>query len=65
MPGVAGIADDVLTKGDSEMSHNIAVISVLETAQSNKLKFNTDKHAAQDYRMQVLLAATNPGGDEY
>ena len=32
IPGVTGIADDVLAKGDSEISHDITVLSLLETA---------------------------------
>ena len=41
--GATGIADDLLAKGDSEVSHDLAVFSLLGTAQSNNLKFNTDK----------------------
>ena len=40
---VTGRADDVLAKGDNETSHGVVVLSILETALSNKLKFNTDK----------------------
>ena len=43
VPGVTTIADDVLAKGDSEINHNLAVLSLLEIAQSNNLKFGADK----------------------
>ena len=43
VPGVTGIADDVLAKGDNEISHDIAILSMLEMAQSSDLKFNPDK----------------------
>ena len=43
MPGVTDIADDVPSKGDSEMNHDIAVFSLLETAQQDNLKFKHDK----------------------
>ena len=38
VPGVTGIADDVLAKVQSEANHDIAVPSLLETAQNNNLK---------------------------
>ena len=41
VPGITGI-DDVLAKGDDETSHDVAVLNLLKTAQSNNLKFNPD-----------------------
>ena len=38
-----GIADDVLSKGNDETGHDVAVLSLHKTAQSNNLKFNPDK----------------------
>ena len=32
VPGVNDKADDVLTKGDNEISHNVAVLNLLKTA---------------------------------
>ena len=43
VPGVTGIADDVLAKIDSEENHVIVLLSLLETAPINNLKFNADK----------------------
>ena len=43
LPGVTGIADDVLAKGHSEINHDIAVLSLPEAAQNNYLKYNPDK----------------------
>ena len=43
MLGVTGIADDVLAKGDDETGHDVTFLSLLETAQSNNLKFNPNK----------------------
>ena len=38
-----GIANDVLAKDDSEINHDIMVLSLHETAQNNNLKFNPDR----------------------
>ena len=43
MPWVTGIADDVYWPRETEINHNIAVLSLLKTAQSNNLKFNATK----------------------
>ena len=43
LPGVIDIADDVLAKGDDETSHNVAGFSLVEIAENNNLKFNSDK----------------------
>ena len=43
VPGVTDIADDVLAKGNGEMSHDIAFHSLLETDRSNNLKFNPER----------------------
>ena len=43
MPGVTGVAGDVSVKGDNEISYDVAVLSLFETAQSNNLKINPDK----------------------
>ena len=43
VPGVTGIADDLLAKEDDEISHDVAVLSLLKTAQSTNLKFNPDR----------------------
>ena len=49
--GLTGIADDALAKEDSEINHNIAVLS-LGTAQNNNQNFNPGK--IQDKGVQVL-----------
>ena len=41
--GVTGIADNILTKKDGEINHDMAVLSLLETAQNKKLKFIPNK----------------------
>ena len=43
MPGVTDIADDVLTKGDDDISHDVIVLSLFEMALSNNLKLSPDK----------------------
>ena len=43
VPGVTYKAVDVLAKGDYKTSHDVAVFSLLKTAQSNNLKFNSNK----------------------
>ena len=43
VPGVTGIADDVLATGDSEINHDVAVLSLLKTGWNNNLNFNLDK----------------------
>ena len=43
MPDVTGLADDVFAKGDSEIIHDIAILSQPERAQNNNLKFNPDR----------------------
>ena len=43
VPGVTNIADDVLAKGDDKTNHDVAILSLLKTAQSNNLKLNPDK----------------------
>ena len=53
MPGITDIADDIFSKGNSEINHDIAVLSLLETAQNNNLKFNPDKIQCHEKRMQV------------
>ena len=40
---VTGIKDNVVAKGDSEINHDIAVLSLLEAAQNNNLKFKPGK----------------------
>ena len=41
--GVTGIGDYVLAKGNIETSHDVAVFSLLETTQSDNLKFKPNK----------------------
>ena len=43
VPRFTGIADDVLAKGDDDISYDVADISLLVMAQSNYLKFKPDK----------------------
>ena len=50
VPGVTGIADNVLPKGDSKTNHDMAVLSLLETAQNNSLKCNP--HRIQDKKVK-------------
>ena len=40
VPGVTGIADDVLAKVNVEMSQDTTVCSLLRTARSDNLNFN-------------------------
>ena len=43
VPGVTGIADDVLAKGDDETSYDVAVLSLVKTAQSSNVESNPTK----------------------
>ena len=47
-----GIADDVLSHGATEAQHDAAVITLLETARANHIKFNPAKFVfkSQDYK---------------
>ena len=40
---ITGIADDVLAKWNDETRHDVAVLSLLKTAQSKNLKLNPNK----------------------
>ena len=41
--GFIGITDDVLAKADSEINHDVAVLSLLDTPKNKNLNFNPDK----------------------
>ena len=43
VPGVVGIADDIITQGQSEVQHNASFITLCETARVNGLKLNKTK----------------------
>ena len=43
LDGVHGIADDILTHGDTEVQHDGRLLTLLETARMNNLSLNPDK----------------------
>ena len=43
LKGVHGIADDILTHGETEVQHNGWLLTLLETARMNNLSLNPDK----------------------
>ena len=43
LEGVHGIADDILTHGETEIQHNVRLLTLLETAKMNNLSLNPDK----------------------
>ena len=43
LKGVHGIADDILTHGETEVQHNRRLLTLLETARMNNLSLNPDK----------------------
>ena len=43
LEGVHGIADDILTHGETEVQHNGRLLILLETARMNNLSLNPDK----------------------
>ena len=43
LDGVHGIADDILTHGETEIQHNGRLLTLLETARMNNLSLNPDK----------------------
>ena len=43
LEGVHGIADDILTHGETEVQHNGRLLTLLETARMNNLSLNPDK----------------------
>ena len=49
IPNSAGIVDDILCHGTEEITHDDAVITLLETASANNLTFNASKFVSQDY----------------
>ena len=60
--GVTCIADDVLAKVDSKISHDVAVLSLLETAQTNNLRFNPDKIQDKTRQCMFLWQFHTPDG---
>ena len=58
VPGVTGKAEDILAKGGSEINDDTAVISLLQTAKNNILRFNPDKIQFKK-REQVFLGSTH------
>ena len=43
LDGVTGIADDTFSYGTSEASHDELILSVLDTARKNNMRFNSEK----------------------
>ena len=43
LKGVHGIADDILTHGETEIQHDGRLLTLLETARMNNLSLNPDK----------------------
>ena len=43
LKGVHGIADDILTYGETEIQHDGRLLTLLETARMNNLSLNPDK----------------------
>ena len=43
LEGVHGIADDILTHGETEVQHNVRLLTLLKTARMNNLSLNPDK----------------------
>ena len=43
LKGVHGIADDILTHGETEVQHDGRLLTLLETARMNSLSLNPDK----------------------
>ena len=58
--GVTWIAEDALAKGDEEISHDVAVLSLLQTAQSTNLKFNPDKIEFKTKECRFSLGSYSP-----
>ena len=64
LPGVIGIADDILTHGSKTAEHDWRVIALLETARLNSLTLNSKKDAVQVSKLQLLWTQTNSSGSE-
>ena len=43
VPGLVGIADDIITQGQSEVQHDASFLTLCETARVNGLKLNKTK----------------------
>ena len=43
LKGIHGLADDILTHGETEIQHNGRLLTVLEAARMNNLSLNPDK----------------------
>ena len=64
VPCVTGIAADVLAEGDSEINHDITVLSLLDTALNNNLKFSPDKIQFKT-KSESSLGSFHPTWHEY
>ena len=51
VPGVLGIADDIVILGATENTHDGTVLALCETARLNNLSLNSTKDAIQVYRL--------------
>ena len=56
VPGVLGIADDIIIHGPTENTHDGTVLILCETARLNNLSLNSKKDAVQVYRLYILWA---------
>ena len=65
VPEVTGIADDVLAKGDDEISHDVAVCSLLETVPSNNLKSTQTRYSLRCRSVNSLSISTHPRRHEH
>ena len=62
LPGVTGIADDILTHGSTIKDHEGRIIALLETARQNNLTLNSKKMQFRSQDCKFLGHRLTPEG---
>ncbi|PFX34396.1 Retrovirus-related Pol polyprotein from transposon 17.6 [Stylophora pistillata] len=62
VPNSVGIVDDILCRGNEETTHDVAVITLLETARVNNLTFNANKFVFKSQDCTFFGGNLTPAG---
>ena len=62
LEGVYGIADDILTHGETEVQHDGKILTLLETARMNNLSLNPDEIQFKSTVCKFFRHRLNPEG---
>ena len=60
LKGVHGIADDILTHGETKVQHDGRLLTLLETARMNNLSLNPNKIQFKSTDCKFFQAQTDP-----